>query len=128
MGRMTLQLANIAFDCDDALAVANFWSSALDRPLDPDSSKEFAAIGMSDGSGVGSDDGPAWLFAKVPEGKRAKNRCHVDLTAADRETEVTRLVAAGAVRLADKDEWGHRWTVLADPEGNEFCVAQQRAG
>lgn len=47
---------------------------------------------------------------------------HLDLAADDREAEVQRLVGLGAARLADKDEYGHRWTVLRDIEGNEFCV------
>jgi predicted enzyme related to lactoylglutathione lyase len=63
------------------------------------------------------------LFNQVPESKTAKNRMHVDLVADDREAEVDRLVGLGAKRLADQAEFGLRWTVLADPEGNEFCVA-----
>ena len=69
---------------------------------------------------------PTWLFARVPEPKTAKNRMHVDLAAPDREAEVARLVELGATRVADIDEWGYQWTVLQDPEGNEFCVAQSR--
>jgi hypothetical protein len=49
---------------------------------------------------------------------------HVDLAAADREAEVARLVELGAKRVTDMDEWGYQWTVMQDPEGNEFCVAQ----
>ena len=116
---MTLQLANIVFDCDDVLAVAGFWSTALGRPVDPDGSEYFASIGVAD-----EGAGERWFFAKVPEPRTVKNRVHVDLTApGDRETEIDRLVGLGAKRLADKDEYGHEWTVLADPEGNEFCVA-----
>jgi len=63
----------------------------------------------------------------VPEPKAAKNRMHVDLAAPDREAEVARLVALGATRVADMDEWGYQSTVLHDPEGNEFCVAQSRS-
>lgn len=60
----------------------------------------------------------------LAEKKVVKNRAHVDLTApGDREMEIDRLIGLGAKRLADKDEYGQRWTVLADPEGNEFCVA-----
>ena len=59
----------------------------------------------------------------MPESKTAKNRMHVDLVADDREAEVDRLIGLGAKRLADKAELGLRWTVLADLEGNEFCVA-----
>ena len=114
---MSIQLANVTFDCDDTLAVAQFWSAATGRPIDPEPSEFFAAIGAADGA-------PGWFFIKVPEPKAAKNRVHVDMVAADREEEVTRLVALGATRVADHDEWGHRWTVLQDPEANEFCVAQ----
>ncbi|HEX6417200.1 MAG TPA: VOC family protein [Acidimicrobiales bacterium] len=120
---MTARLANITFDCEDALVVARFWSEVLDRPLapEPEPSSYFASIG---GIGHDSAGGPAWLFAKVPEPKAAKNRMHVDLVADDREKEVARLVELGATRGADHDEYGMRWTVMADPEGNEFCVAQ----
>jgi hypothetical protein len=116
---VTLHLANITFDCDDALTVGRFWSAVLDRPLDPEPSEHFASIGLGD-TGV-----TTWLFAQVPEPKMAKNRVHVDLASPPgaREDEVNRLIGLGAKRLSDKDEWGHRWTVLADPEGNEFCVA-----
>jgi hypothetical protein len=48
---------------------------------------------------------------------------HVDLEADDREKEITRLLELGATRGADHDEYGVAWTVMADPEGNEFCVA-----
>jgi predicted enzyme related to lactoylglutathione lyase len=54
----------------------------------------------------------------------AKNRVHVDLAAPDREAEIARLVDLGAERLDDKDEYGLRWTILADPEGNEFCLTE----
>jgi predicted enzyme related to lactoylglutathione lyase len=52
----------------------------------------------------------------------AKNRVHVDLVADDRDKEIARLLELGAERLDDKDEYGVRWTILADPEGNEFCL------
>ena len=65
------------------------------------------------------------MFIKVPEGKTSKNRMHLDLSAADREAEVQRLVALGATRGAEHDEQGIRWTVMADVEGNEFCVAPE---
>ena len=126
---MTARIAALTFDCDDALVVGRFWSAALGRPLDPRASGDFASIGMPghrDTSGWRLDEEPTLLFAKVPEGKVAKNRMHVDLAAPDREAEVTRLVELGATRVADVDEWGYEWTVMQDPEGNEFCVAQLR--
>ena len=114
---MTLRLGNITLDCDDAVAVARVWSAALGRPVDDDPSESFASIGRED------EGRPGWFFIKVPEGKAVKNRVHVDLHADDRDAEVTRLVGLGATRLSDHDEGGAVWTTLADPEGNEFCVA-----
>ena len=118
---MTLRLANIVFDCDDVLAVAGFWSTALERPVDPGGSEYFTSIGATD---EGASE--RWFFAKVPEGKTAKNRVHVDLHADDRDavqTEADRLVALGAtVVRPPKEEFGTYWATLQDPEGNEFCI------
>ena len=126
---MTLRVAAVTVDCEDALIVARFWAAALDRPLDPRSSSDFASIGMvehREPEGWRLDGEPTWLFQRVPERKTAKNRMHVDMATADRDTEVARLVGLGATRVADMNEWGYEWTVLHDPEGNEFCVAQTR--
>jgi hypothetical protein len=114
---MALHLANVTIDCDDTLAVARFWSAALGRPIDDGASDGFASIGWGDDSRTG------WFFIKVPEGKEAKNRMHVDLHADDREAEVDRLIGLGAKRHSDHDEHEVRWTTLVDVEGNEFCVA-----
>jgi hypothetical protein len=65
-------------------------------------------------------------LAKVPEPKLAKNRMHLDVMAVDPGAEVARLVQLGATRVADMDEYGYTWTVMADPEVNEFCVAKSR--
>lgn len=59
----------------------------------------------------------------VPEGKTVKNRVHLDLTARDMEAEVERLIGIGARRVEVITEAGLTWTVMTDPEGNEFCVA-----
>ena len=59
----------------------------------------------------------------MPKGKEVKNRVHLDLQADDRAAEVERLVSLGATVVHDKDAWDVQWTTLADPEGNEFCVA-----
>jgi Glyoxalase-like domain len=120
---MTAHLANVTMDCHDALVVGRFWSAVLGRPLaaEPEPDADFAMIGGPDHETPGGTVN--WLFARVPESKTAKNRMHVDLVADDREAEVDRLIGLGANRLADRSEYGHVWTVLADPEGNEFCVA-----
>jgi len=118
-----VRVGNITFDCDDALSVASFWSAALGRPLDPDSGPHFASIGGGDADRVE----PAWYFEKVPEPKAAKNRMHVDLVDPDPEA-VERLVSLGASVVAEHKLGGgssHGWTVMQDPEGNEFCIASK---
>jgi hypothetical protein len=128
---MVVRIVSVTVDCADALTLGRFWSAALGRPLDPKASSDFAAIGFAgrrDTTGwaaVGDGD-QTWIFARVPEPKTAKNRLHLDLAAPDPEAEVVRLVALGATRVADLNEYGYVWTVMADPEGNEFCVAQAR--
>ncbi|MDV3220527.1 VOC family protein [Intrasporangium sp.] len=114
---MALTMGAVVLDCGDARRLGEFWSAALGRPLDEGASEGFASIGMKE------RDGQPWMFAKVPEAKVAKNRAHPDFTSEDREAEVERLVGLGATVVADHDEYGVRWTVLQDVEGNEFCVA-----
>ena len=114
---MALTMGAMVMDSSDALRLGEFWSAALDRPLDEGASEEFASIGLKE------PGGQAWMFAKVPEPKVAKNRAHLDLSATDREAEVERLLGLGATRVADHEEYDVRWTVLQDVEGNEFCVA-----
>ncbi len=117
---MPARVGNITFDCDDVLKVADFWSAVLGRPLDPHSSPGFASIGGSDADRAE----PAWNFEKVPESKVAKNRMHLDLL--DRDPAVVeRLVMLGASVLGEHQLGRHHWTVMADPEGNEFCIADK---
>jgi predicted enzyme related to lactoylglutathione lyase len=119
---MALRVGNISFDCDDVLRLAEFWSAATGRPLDPSSSPWFASIGGGDA--VRTE--PAWYFEKVPEAKSAKNRMHLDLVDPD-ASAVDRLVGLGARVVAEHElgDGSHRWTVMQDPEGNEFCLAQK---
>ena len=120
---MTLGIAAITFDCEDARSLSAFWAGALGRPVDlggEDTGGFFASIGMADPT----PGQPTMMFIKVPEPKTVKNRVHLDLDASDRAAEVDRLVGLGATVVHDKDEWGVRWTTLTDPEGNEFCVAE----
>jgi predicted enzyme related to lactoylglutathione lyase len=117
---MAIQLKAITFDCADALTVGTFWSKVLDRPLDTTPmppSPFFASIGMSDHS---SSNG--LMFIQVPEGKSAKNRVHMDFESDNVDAEVARAIALGATHVHDKAEYGMKWTTLADPEGNEFCI------
>ena len=111
-----LQLANITFDAADPQQLAAFWAEATGRKIVE--SQSYFAILASD------TDPVRMLFLKVPEGRTTKNRMHVDFRAPNREAEVTRLVGLGATRGETHNEHGINWTVLQDPEGNEFCVAQ----
>lgn len=113
---MALRLNTVTLDCANAARVGTFWSSALGRPLDDGATPEFASIPADGGA-------PGWYFNQVPEPKAGKNRVHVDLGADDREVEIARLVGFGAQRIADHGDGGDGWTVLADVEGNEFCVS-----
>jgi predicted enzyme related to lactoylglutathione lyase len=117
---MTVRIGNVAFDCDDVLKVATFWSTVLERPLDDGSSELFASIGGTDGE----RREPAWYFNKVPERKRAKNRVHLDLVDPD-PSAIDKFVALGATVVGKHKIPGHRWTVMQDPEGNEFCIASK---
>jgi hypothetical protein len=128
---MVVKAACIVLDCSDALTVGRFWSEAIGRGLDPDPTSEFASIGFHGrrshaGWGPAAPDGDpiTWIFSAVPEPKTAKNRVHPDLIAHDLEAEITRLVELGATRVADRDEYGYAWTLMTDPEGNEFDVGQ----
>ena len=72
---------------------------------------------------------PGLVFVLVPEGKTVKNRLHIDLaphTSDDRDAEIARLLAMGATRVEVGQTGDESWDVLADPEGNEFCVLSSR--
>lgn len=113
---MSIRPTNITLDCDSPEQVAAFWSEALESPIAEGASPYFASI-HHDASELN------FFFIKVPEGKEVKNRLHIDFETADVEAETARLVGLGAEKVADKDEWNHQWTVMNDPEGNEFCVS-----
>jgi hypothetical protein len=119
---MSVRLGNITFDCEDALVVGNFWSQALGRPLDPAGSSGYCSIGLSDAERTK----PAWFFEKVPESKTSKNRMHVDLVDSN-PAVVQWLVSLGASVVAEHsvDGGSQYWTVMQDPEGNEFCISSK---
>jgi predicted enzyme related to lactoylglutathione lyase len=108
------KLNSITVDCADAEGLAQFWAKALDG-YEVDA--EWAMV-------LKSSSGPTIFFQKVPEPKSVKNRVHMDLAVADRPAEVERLKGLGATVLHEMDEGGYKWTVMQDPEGNEFCVTQ----
>ncbi|ONI82282.1 glyoxalase [Saccharothrix sp. ALI-22-I] len=115
---MTSLVHHITFDCKDAYALAQWWSQVTGRPVsDDDQPGDPEAL-------VQLPEGPGLLFIEVPEGKTVKNRVHLDLQAeTTRDAEVERLMGIGATLVDDQRRPnGRGWVVLADPEGNEFCV------
>jgi len=106
-------IKSVSFDAADALVLARFWAAVFGSDVDEDSTADKAFV---EAAGWG---GPNIWFARVPEPKAAKNRMHFDLRApGSLDDEVTRLEQLGAV-MARRYQ-GH--VVMADPEGNEFCV------
>jgi predicted enzyme related to lactoylglutathione lyase len=106
-------------DCNDPTALAPFWAAALGY-------KQVAAAGQYVVLGTGDRTQHEFILQGVDEPKTVKNRMHIDIKAADVEAEVDRLVGLGARRVGEAvEEWGERWVVLADPEGNELCVCQE---
>ncbi|MFE5813955.1 VOC family protein [Streptomyces sp. NPDC056479] len=122
------RLHDIVIDCARPAAAARFWAAALDgyavAPYDDTELARLRAQGIA-----GPEDDPTVLVESrgggprlwcqlVPEPKRVKNRVHLDLVSADPEAEIARLTVLGAtVQARHEDHW-----VLADPEGNEFCL------
>ncbi len=111
-----IHLRNITFDAHDPNRLAAFWSEATGQKV-ARSEPYFAMLEPNEA-------GVRMLFLKVPEGKTAKNRMHVDFHSSDRDAEVARLVALGATQHGIHHEYGVAWTVMTDPEGNEFCIAK----
>jgi len=120
---MTLALGMVTFDCVDPQRLAGFWAAALRTSVAGDYG-DFVFLASP------TDGGAALGFQRVPEPRVGKNRVHVDLSTQDRVGEVSRLVKLGATVSYDQVGTvpGIDWTTLADPEGNEFCVAQHTGG
>lgn len=111
---MALTFDALCIDATDVAALAGWWAEVLGWP--PETTDDGDVI-LRAPAGAGPD----WLFLPVPEPKTVKNRLHVDFTPDDQRAEVDRLIALGA-RHVDIGQGEQSWVVLADPEGNEFCV------
>ena len=133
----------ICVDCDDPHAQVRFWAEAMGLQVEL---HDDLIRGVLDAGGASADEvveidghlqwrtaaacsdpdsGTRLLFQQVPEPKQGKNRVHLDLRVGDerRDAEVERLVGLGATRLWDGQQGPSTWVTMADPEGNEFCVA-----
>ncbi|UQS28613.1 VOC family protein [Streptomyces fradiae] len=115
---MSSLIRHLTVDCADAHRLGSFWAAALEAPLaDDDHPGDPEATVLAPGVSL--------LFVTVPDEKTVKNRLHLDLQPQDRtrEEEVDRLLTLGATLVADRRRPdGTGWVVLADVEGNEFCV------
>lgn len=118
---MSLSLFAVIVDCQDPRRQADWWANVLSFQVSERNTDEFQV-------GEGVPGRPSLYFMKVPEAKVVKNRLHLDLLAeGPMESEVERLVGAGARVVEVREDPNSlqnpdRWTVLVDPEGNEFCV------
>ncbi|HET6855621.1 MAG TPA: VOC family protein [Streptomyces sp.] len=119
---MPLALHHIVVDTHDLPSLARFWAEALRWKVLSERERE-VVIGPDESAPVGM------CFMPVTDPKAVKNRLHLDLTttAEDRDAEIDRLVALGARRVDVGQTGDESWTVLADPEGNEFCVVRPKA-
>jgi len=125
---MLTTINHITVDCRDAYAQAQFWSQVFGTPMNADDNPGDPESLVDTVHGQ-----PGLLFITVPEAKQVKNRVHLDFApASSRDAEVARLVALGATQVDDQRRPdGGGWVVLADPEGNEFCIERsesERAG
>ena len=122
-------LSAVVIDCRMAPELASFWAGLLNgyavRAYDDAEISRLASLGFTpatDPTVAVDGPGPTLFFQKVPEGKTAKNRIHLDIEVSDRKAKVERLTAQGATVISQFDTWA----VLQDPEGNEFCLSDQR--
>ena len=124
---MTAYIRHITVDCADPYRLSRFWSEVTgyrEDPADPNLPEHKEALILA------PDGGPGLLFVTVPEAKAGKNRLHLDVAPSSRtrDEEVAHLLEIGASVVDDRRlPDGRGWVVLADPEGNEFCVERSAA-
>ncbi|WP_433293017.1 VOC family protein [Pseudonocardia sp. CA-142604] len=124
---MTARISHLSFDALDAHAQSVFWAAVLGFAEDPDDPNE---PGHEECMIFSPDGNQRVLFIEVPDAKQIKNRLHLDLEPAEgtRDAELARLLGLGATEVADRRRGdGSGWVVLADPEGNEFCILRNAA-
>ncbi|MCY1141007.1 VOC family protein [Actinoplanes sp. Pm04-4] len=110
----------VVLDCSDLPRSATFWCGVLGYETSPSESGRYRQLLPPDGNGF------ELLLQRVPEPKSTKNRMHLDLRVPDLAAETARVESLGARRLTTDPikEHGWTWHILADPDGNEFCVLQ----
>ena len=120
---MPSSVLNVSIDCADPYTLCQFWSQVTGKPVPEEDQPG------NDECGIELDGGIDMLFLRVPEPKTVKNRLHVCLQPDGlRDDEVERILGLGATLVDDRrNPDGTGWAVLADPEGNEFCVLRSAA-
>lgn len=116
---MTVALYQVAVDAHDARALARFWAQVLDWQVVLEDEEEVVV-------GADAQTLPGLVFLTVPEDRAGKNRLHLDLSPDDQAAEVERILGLGARRVDVGQGDDVTWVVLADPEGNEFCVLRPK--
>lgn len=116
---MSLRIETVSIDASDPAKLARWWADVLGWGYNEDDDGD-AWLEPPEGSPEAGS--PALLFLKVPEAKAVKNRLHLDLRPEDQAAEVARVEALGAKRVDVGQTGDATWVVLADPEGNEFCI------
>ncbi|HWL45854.1 MAG TPA: VOC family protein [Ilumatobacter sp.] len=131
---MALRWYTVIVDCLDVAAQSKWWAETLGwKPIYEAPDEVVLVPGYVDEQVIASTPWervpPGLVFVPVAEGKTVKNRLHIDLaphTSDDRDAEIARLLARGATQIDVGQADDASWTVLADPEGNEFCVLSAR--
>ena len=110
----------IVIDCADLDRSAVFWSAVLGYTASPTGTGSYRSLEPESGAGIDV------LLQRVPDVKGQKNRLHLDLRTPDLDAEARRVLGLGATLLTSEPviEDGWSWHILADPDGNEFCVLQ----
>lgn len=121
------RLHEIVVDCEHPAKLARFWAAALDgyavRPYDEAEVARLASLGLTpetDPTVMVDGPGPKLCFQSVLGRRYDNNRMHIDISAADRQAEIRRLLALGATVAREAEGY----TVMRDPEGNQFCVVE----
>lgn len=116
---MTLSIGMVTVDSTDPRPLAQWWARQTGgRVVDEADGWFLEVVPAQDGKG------PVLGFQKVQDPTPGKNRLHLDASTTDRAAEVSRLLADGASLVAEHTIPGYRWSVLADPQGNQFCVGE----
>ena len=115
---MSLEWEQVIVHSVDPVALGQWWATALGWVVVHSSDEEFEIRPEPDRL-------PGLDFVRLDESKTVKNRLHLDFRPDDQDAEVARLEALGAKRV-DIGQGDQSWVVMADPEGNEFCVLSQR--